>query len=272
MKEKRFMRQTFLGKNTQRIIDDVTVGILGLGGGGSHIVQQLAHIGVKHYVLFDPDQIEDTNLNRLVGATESDVISNMPKIDIAKRMILGLQSKATIQVFKSRWQDNPNPLKACDLIFGCVDSYLQRRDIEVFARRYLIPYIDIGMDVHKATSGGKTEYGISGQVIASIPGGPCMTCIGYLTEEKLAKEATKYGDVGGRPQVVWPNGVLASTAVGLAIDLLTGWTRTSPKVVYLSYRGNDGTICPHERLKYIQNSTCNHFPLEQAGEPVFRPL
>jgi hypothetical protein len=42
---------------------------------------------------------------------------------------------------------------------------------------------------------------------------------------KLAAEAARHGDAGGRPQVVWPNGALASTAVGLAVDLVTGWTR-----------------------------------------------
>lgn len=79
-------------------------------------------------------------------------------------------------------------------------------------------YIDIGMDVH-----GDERPVIGGQIILSSPCGPCMTCMGFLTAEKLAAEAARYGSAGGRPQVVWPNGALASTAVGLAVDLVTGW-------------------------------------------------
>jgi hypothetical protein len=47
-----------------------------------------------------------------------------------------------------------------------------------------MPDIDIGMDVHR------TEPPvIGGQIILSSPGGPCMRCLSFLTEEKLAREA-----------------------------------------------------------------------------------
>jgi hypothetical protein len=67
---------------------------------------------------------------------------------------------------------------------------------------------------------------LPGSTILSSPGEFCMRCMGFLSDEKLAQEAARYGNVGGRPQVVWPNGVLASTAVGLAVDLVTNWTRS----------------------------------------------
>ena len=55
------------------------VGIVGLGGGGSHIVQQLAHIGIHYFTCFDGDVVEYTNLNRLVGAIASDVADRILK-------------------------------------------------------------------------------------------------------------------------------------------------------------------------------------------------
>ena len=78
-------------------------------------------------------------------------------------------------------------------------------------------YIDIGMDVH-----GEKPPVIGGQVVLSSPGRLCMRCMGLLTEAKLAEEAARYGKAGSRPQVVWPNGVLASTAVGLGVELAVG--------------------------------------------------
>lgn len=129
-------------------------------------------------------------------------------------MIYGLQPTAIIKGFACKWQDNPEPLRQCQIVFGCVDSYQGRHELEVACRRYLMHYIDIGMDVH-----GTEKPVIGGQVILSSPGGICMRCMGFLTDERLAQEAARYGKAGPRPQVVWPNGVLASTAVGLAVIL-----------------------------------------------------
>ena len=163
-----------------------------------------------------------------------------------------------------RWQEYPEPLRGCDLIFGCVDGFSERRELESCARRHLVPLIDIGMDVHIV---GDEPPRMGGQVILSIAGGPCMLCLNFLNTRVLSEEAERYGDAGARPQVVWPNGVLASTAVGIAIDLLTGWTR-SLHAVYMLYDGNDGTITPHPRLKYLGNEDCTHYPPDQVGTPV----
>ena len=49
----------FSGNKSQEIISKTKVGIIGLGGGGSHIAQQLAHVGFQNYVLIDPDIAKD---------------------------------------------------------------------------------------------------------------------------------------------------------------------------------------------------------------------
>jgi len=71
MQENRYDRQSFLGSDSQIKIEACTIGVVGLGGGGSHIVQQLAHIGFQNYVLYDVDVVQETNLNRLIGAREN---------------------------------------------------------------------------------------------------------------------------------------------------------------------------------------------------------
>jgi hypothetical protein len=265
MTNPRFDRQSFLGRRSDEIIESARIGVAGLGGGGSHVVQQLAHVGFQHYVLYDNDFVEEHNLNRLIGATAADAVVKVPKIFVASRLILGLQPSAKIQVFERRWQENPGPLRSCDLIFGCVDSYAERRELETCARRYVIPYIDIGIDVHQV---GNEPPRMSGQVILSMPGDLCLTCLGFLTDEKLAQEAAHYGAAGPRPQVVWANGIVASAAVAIAVDLLTDWTKSLRAPIYLSYDGNTGVVQPHIRLKYVEHSKgCPHFPASQVGEP-----
>lgn len=264
-----YSRQSFLGCNSQEQIANCIVGVAGLGGGGSHIVQQLAHLGFQNFVLFDRDRIEDSNLNRLVGGTADDVAAQRLKVEIARRLILGVRPHAQVETVVDVWQNRADLLKRCDIIFGCVDGFDQRRQLEATARRYMIPLIDIGMDV-LVLDGAAPE--ISGQVILSMPGEPCMTCMGFLDDASLAREAARYGDAGINPQVVWSNGVLASTAVGLAVDLVTDWSKALRKRAYLCYRGSTGTLSPHVRLGYLPPGPCPHFPGEGVGDPRLRPM
>lgn len=44
-------RQSFLGPESDALLNGSTVGIAGLGGGGSHVAQQLAHVGIGSFVL-----------------------------------------------------------------------------------------------------------------------------------------------------------------------------------------------------------------------------
>ena len=265
----RSSRQSFLGKNAEAIIAAATVGVVGLGGGGSHAVQQLAHVGFCNYVIYDGDHIEHSNLNRLVGGTVADVAVARAKLDIATRVIKGLQPQAQVMGRPCRWQDDPMPLRTCDIIIGCVDGFAERRELEICARRYLIPLIDIGMDIHQVVD---EPPRMGGQVILSMPGDLCMTCMGFLNERSLAQEAAQYGAAGSRPQVVWPNGLLASAAVGLAVELLTDWSRSMRSAVYLSYDGNNHTLQPHVRIQYLKGKICSHFPLSDVGDPILKSL
>jgi molybdopterin/thiamine biosynthesis adenylyltransferase len=267
MSTDRYSRQSFLGASAEAMISRCTIGIVGLGGGGSHIVQQLVHIGFQRFVLYDDDVVEESNLNRLIRATSADVLAETPKLHIAKMMIYGFQPAASVKGFARKWQEKPEPLRECRIVFGCVDSYKGREELEIACRRYLMHYIDIGMDVY-----GKERLVIGGQVILSSPGGLCMRCMGFLTDDKLAQEAALYGNAGHRPQVVWPNGVLASTAVGLAVDLVTNWTCRGRSHAYLVYDGNEATVKESITLRNIKIGTCSHFSDSDVGDPILVEL
>ena len=256
-------RQSFLGKDLDDVLESCLIGVVGLGGGGSQIVQQLAHIGFQRFVLYDYDSIEDTNLNRLVGATKLDVDLEKSKMDIATRLIRGLNPNACINGIQKKWQQESVPLQSCDIIFGCLDGYQNRSELEALARRSLVPYIDVGMDVKKVKDDPPR---MSGQVIASLPGFPCMRCFDFLNESVLAKEAKAYGAAGVRPQVIWPNSLLVSTAVGIAMNLLMDWTKNcEEQTLYYEYDGNKATIKPH--LKDIMRERpCTHHLISNVGD------
>jgi hypothetical protein len=265
----RYDRQSFLGTNSEAIVDNTTVGVVGLGGGGSHVTQQLSHVGFRNFVFCDPDRISESNLNRLVGATLADVRNKRFKTLIAERNVRKLHRHARIISRACKWEDVTEDLIGCDLIIGCVDGFCTRRDLEAFCRRHLIPYVDVGMDVIKSDD---NRFEIFGQVILSMPGNPCMHCMGFLTESVLALEAQHYGAAGRRPQVVWSNGLLCSTAVGVVVDLMTDWSQECRGPLYLSFRGSQLVLRPDNRLSAVKGLRCPHFPLIRVGDPVFTPL
>ncbi len=262
-------RQSFLGGGLDIALAHARIGIVGLSGGGSHMVQQLAHIGFANYVLYDPQTIEDSNLHRLVGATKEDVRFESAKVAIAERAIRGLRPDARVQAVQDLWQNRPDPLRGCDIIFGCVDTFAARRELEMVSRRFRIPYIDIGMDVITVPN---QPPRMAGQVILSAPDGPCMFCMGYLSDGLLTQEASRYGAVGGRPQVVWANGVLASSAIGMALDYLLAWTGQREPHRFLSFDGNTGTVQPDPRWLHRQTGACHHYTSSDLGDPIARPL
>lgn len=262
----RFDRQSFLGINSDATLAATTIGLVGLGGGGSHFAQLLSLIGIGGYINCDPDFFDFPNLNRHPGGTIADAKERRPKVAIAERVIRGSQPDARIFSHEGTWHEVADQLKQSDIILGAVDSFSEREQLERFARRYLIPYIDIGADVILDPSGG---FFIFGQIILSVPGAPCLRCCNFITDDNLAKEAQKYGAAGGRPQVIWPNGVLANTAVSLMMKILTPWNEFPLEFKYLELDGNRDTVTPSFWVQQLAGKSCQHHPADETGDPLF---
>src|SRR5439155_22301742 len=65
----RFDRQRVFGTGAQEALGRLKVGLVGCGGLGAVFAEQLARLGVRRWLLIDPDCVEVTNLNRLPCAT-----------------------------------------------------------------------------------------------------------------------------------------------------------------------------------------------------------
>ena len=262
-----FSRQSFLGADSERTLADTRVLIVGLGGGGSHIAQQLAHLGVGHIALVDPQTIEASNLNRLIGATDADVQAKTPKVDIAGRLIKGIRPWIDVEVSQTPWQAADHLLRSAHIVFGCLDGFRQRMYLESAARIFLLPFIDIGMDVTRLS---EDRYTVAGQMILTLPGGPCMRCLGFLKTEHLEREENEYGDAGINPQVVWTNGTLASLAVGAFVRLMTPWFPTSRGFEWLELDGDNQLVSRSRQPDYMASGPCNHFSNAELGDPFFQ--
>lgn len=190
----RYSRQSFLGERGQHAIEQARVCINGLGGGGSIIRPELAHVGVQNFILYDPDYGDESNLNRTMTLINSDIPAHTLKVDAASRRILEINPRAQVDAHACCWQDHPGALNQATIVMGCVDSFYERQQIEACSRQLQVPYLDIGMDVHPGD-----PVAMSGQIILSAPGGPCMFCMHFLTQEKIGREVANYGAAGAKP-------------------------------------------------------------------------
>ncbi len=236
-KNRRFDRQkTFFGDKVQGLIENLTVGIVGLGGTGSHISQQLAYLGINNFVLIDPDKVELSNLNRLVGASEKDL--RKEKVEVIKRHIQFINCKAkVIRIPRPVYEkESIVALKEVDFLFGCVDNDAARVIINNISMAYLIPYIDLGSDINLLPNGSVESAG--GRVFCVHPDGPCLLCSeGEINQEEVKNELSSrkvlmenvsrgYAQNRiSRPAIISVNGLISSQAVTEFIYFIMGITR-----------------------------------------------
>lgn len=165
-----------------------------------------------------------------------------------------------------KWQDAIDDLKYCGVIVGAVDSFRERDELESFCRRNLILYADIGMTV---TEIGQRNFQVSGQVMLSLPGMPCLHCLNILNAERIRQEGDNYGAAGAQPQVVWANGALASIAVGMVVQQFSPWWGIDELSLCREYDGNKHVVTESAKWAWIKDRQCPHYDLIEAGDPLF---
>jgi molybdopterin/thiamine biosynthesis adenylyltransferase len=183
--EQRFDRQIrALGPEGQRQLRALRVGVIGVGGTGSQVAQQLAHLGCSGVMLSDGDRIEGTNLHRLAGSAWWDPVLRRKKTSNARRFFTRVNPHSHVIVTGGlRTSEALEGLKQMDLIIGCVDNDGARLILSELAAAYLIPYLDVAVGVER---GDETRIG--GRVAFYLPGGPCLACADDLDFEEAAED------------------------------------------------------------------------------------
>lgn len=276
--QKIYSRQILaFGKRGQEEIGSVKVAIVGLGGIGSHIALNLAYLGVRDFVIVDPDIVEETNLNRLIGATKNDV--GKPKTEIIAKMISKItDNKAKIEIFQNDIRDIHvfDCLKQVDFIFGCLDNDGPRLILNQLVYAYVIHYIDSATGIH--VNNGKVDQA-GGQVIVIHPDSPCLeSCTNTidlkeafdnLTSKQEYENRKKLGYVMGadvkEPSVVSLNGTIASLAVTEFKMLVTGLREVRGFTVYDMLEHSGPSVVPrHIKI----NEKCLHHSLIGIGDKI----
>ncbi|WP_165956482.1 HesA/MoeB/ThiF family protein [Kribbella antibiotica] len=230
-----------VGQEAQDAFPKATVAVVGLGGLGSFAALQLAYLGVGHLVLIDADEVDESNLNRLLGAGPADV--GRPKVEVLAEQVnrVAPDIKVTAipeDVLTARALEHA---KVADLVLGCVDNHGARLTLNHLAIRYLIPLLDAGTGARLASDGRPTQLG--GQVQLVAPGRGCLECRGFIDPTRAAFDLATpevqqyerdhgYGTKEIAPAVIFLNGVVASIQVAEVARLLGSQGSQASLIVY----------------------------------------
>jgi len=247
----RFDRQLrVLGREGHEFLLGLRIGVVGVGGLGSHVIQQLIHLGVGRILAVDPDRVSTTNMSRLVGASHLDARLRRPKTRVAHRLARHVGGPSRVIEVNSSVTDETTArrLLDCDVIVGCTDDQWSRMVLNALGYQFYVPVLDLGVEL-------QTSGAMGGRVTWLAPGSPCLWCLNVLDAQRvrveqlppatLRAELTR-GYVQGleepAPAVVSINGVVASLAVTELLARTTGFAGLSPRADALMYRIVDGVV------------------------------
>jgi Dinucleotide-utilizing enzymes involved in molybdopterin and thiamine biosynthesis family 2 len=243
----RFDRQVLaFGEKGQQILSSLRVGIVGLGGTGSIIAQQLCYLGVSNFLLIDPESVDETNLNRLVGANGTSV--GKPKVAVIEEHLRAIRPNITVRSFAETVLDAPSALRLLDtdFVFCCTDSHGSRAVLNQLAYQYYLPCLDVGVSI-AATNGVVTH--VTGRTQLLAPGLGCLVCGELLDGDRVRWDLMSQNDRSNDPYFIGeglpqPSVIsLNSTVVSLAVTMFLGATTGIPAHArYQLYNGIAGTV------------------------------
>src|SRR5215213_173551 len=174
------------GPDIQRLLRKLHIGVVGLGGTGSPVVEELARLGVGKISTFDGDSLEYSNVTRVYGSSTSDEGKNKAQISAAHVKHIGMGTVVCTYPRHITDEGTAKRLRECDIIFGCTDKQAPRGILVQLALRYLIPVFDMGV---KIDAPDQVIRGIDGRVTTIMPGEACLFCRRRISAEMIRLES-----------------------------------------------------------------------------------
>lgn len=174
------------GDGGQRLLGALRVGVVGAGGTGSAVIEQLVRLGVSDIVVLDPETLTDSNVTRVYGSTLADV--DRLKVKIAADHGHAIGMKAVIHPIKGRVLERSvvEQLVHCDVVFGCTDDNAGRIVLTRLPQALLQLFIDCGV-VIDSRDGELVD--IFGRVSVVTPTSACLLCMDDINLERARAES-----------------------------------------------------------------------------------
>lgn len=188
-------RQRAFGPGLRQAAERIRVGLVGVGGLGMLVLEQLARTGFRRFVLVDPDTVEVSNLNRLPSVTARDI--GRFKVQVGKRLVQQIARSLGDEAEVSAWKQDiyrsraaQRALGHCDLILAVTDNELSRTMALSLALDGGREYLQAGSDIALGEDG--SIIGLRAEVTGAETGRYCPICSGRLSPGQASIEARAY--------------------------------------------------------------------------------
>ena len=240
------------GEAVQRTIGMLKIGIVGCGGTGSAVAEQLVRLGARHLLLVDADTLGPSNVTRVYGSTPADV--GRLKTEVLAGHLRRIAPDASCRTIggMSTSESVARTLAATDLLFGCTDDNAGRLILSRLSAYYLLPVIDMGILLSSGAAGHLES--IDGRITTMSPGSPCLVCRSRVdparaaAEMRAPEERRRLADEGyapalgeTEPAVVAFTTMTAAVAVSELLERLIGYG-DSPRPSEVLVRLHDRAI------------------------------
>ena len=177
------------GEMKQRRLEELRIGIVGLGSVGSIVAEGLARTGIRELLLIDHDIVEMHNLDRLLNASSRDV--GRMKTDVAEKSAKKASTAGIIRIINHRRKIQDTEAFAaardCDILISCVDTPSARDILNRIAIRDAIPVVDGGVEVRKDPR-SKNMNAARWKAHVVTPYSECLRCKGQYTSSDVMLE------------------------------------------------------------------------------------
>ncbi|ROR43495.1 ThiF family adenylyltransferase [Kitasatospora cineracea] len=217
-----------LGDLGQETLRRLRVAVVGLGGVGSILVEELARLGVGELVLIDDETVEETNLPRLVASGREDI--GRLKTEVAARN--ARRANPDVRLIEiARRVERPESLEElvrCDWIFLAADGDAARHWVNGTVQQYLVPATQVGVKVPLTPQGDVGQIHTATRLV--LPGSGCLWCSRLIDPTRLAvdmhpageRDAAQYVPGVPAPSVITLNTLAAGEAVNHFVFAVVG--------------------------------------------------
>jgi molybdopterin/thiamine biosynthesis adenylyltransferase len=169
----------------------LSVAVVGAGGLGSPIAEQLVRMGVRQVILVDRDRLDTpSNVRRIFGSTLADLhaAAPPPKVDVVGRHLdtLMLGSRITRVDGDVRDASTRPALLDADVIICGTDTHGSRAALNDVAAEFFLPLIDVGVRAAAKASGELAA--LVAEIRIVTPATPCLWCRKTISGDVIRAE------------------------------------------------------------------------------------
>lgn len=241
-----FSRYLGVDKNRyelQQKINQTSILLLGLGGGGSNILTLLSGIGPKKIILVDYDRVDESNLGRQLLYKESDI--GKLKVDVAAQAIREMNSNIIIEAHNKKIT---KPSDVIELTQG-IDLVICAIDEPPFIAQKIVNEAIVKSSVPCVFGASQVSRGRVFTVIPQKTG--CFDCLNIhysLKDPQFIEQFVAFRNIDfSPPTIAYAPAIYQLTAaiVDEAVRVITGYA--PPKSLGTQYEINfeDGSSFTH---------------------------